>query len=228
MGKKLLLICIGIVLLLNITTYFAVVPRVYACKKEDFVIVIDPGHGGIDPGVVGKDYGVKESDLNLDIAKALKRRFYTDGITVVLTRTADNGLYGNVSEGFKLRDLKNRIKVAEDVGADLYISIHINEYSDRNRRGAQVFYKAGSDESKTMANCIQSALNKMDESKREYSSLSGDYYVLNNSTCPAVIVECGFLSNSEEEKLLMTNTYREKIAHTIYYGVTNYLYNIEK
>lgn len=223
MGKKLALISFSLVIALYGITYFSVAPKVYACKNKDFVVVVDPGHGGIDPGVVGKTSGVKESTLNLEISKLLKKRFYAEGVTALLTRTNDNGLYGSPANGFKARDLENRVKIAREVNADIFISVHINEYSDTNRRGAQVFYKAGCKDSKSMAQSIQSQLNGLEESVREYSPLSGDYYVLNNAVCPAVIVECGFLSNAEDEKLLLDKTYREKVSECIYYGVISYL-----
>lgn len=223
MGKKLALISFSLVIALYGITYFSVAPKVYACKNKEFVVVIDPGHGGIDPGVVGKTTGVKESNLNLEISKSLKKRFYAEGVTALLTRTNDNGLYGNLTNGFKLRDLENRVKIAREVNADIFISVHINEYVDVSRRGAQVFYKVGCEKSKSMARCIQTQLNGLEESVREYSPLAGDYYVLNNAVCPSVIVECGFLSNAEDEKLLLDKAYREKVAQGIYYGVVTFL-----
>lgn len=223
MRKNFLLVCLVLVFSLSAVTYLSVMPRTYACKNEDFVVVIDPGHGGVDPGVIGVNSGKKESDLNLYLSKSLYQCFYADGVTAVMTRTADNGLYGSLTQGFKNRDLKRRVEIAKEVNADIFISVHMNKYSDKKRRGAQVFYRAGSSDGKALAKSIQDQLNGLSESTRECSPLAGDYYVLNNSDCPAVIVECGFLSNAEDEKLLLSEEYRQKVAHSIFYGVVNYL-----
>lgn len=223
MTKKFLLVFVFSLVVSVITTSLTVMPRVYAFKDKDFVVVIDPGHGGVDPGVTGGESGVKESELNLYLSNCLSKRFNADGKVAVLTRTADNGLYGAPTEGFKARDLKKRVEIAKKAEADIFISIHMNKYSDRKRRGAQVFYSPASEKSKMMAQSIQDQLNGLSESSRQCSPLAGDYYVLNNAPCPAVIVECGFLSNPEDEKLLLTEEYREKLAHGIFYGVLNFL-----
>lgn len=223
MTKKILLIFVFLIVVSVITTSLTVKPRVYAFKDKDFVVVIDPGHGGIDCGVTGGESGVKESELNLYLSNCLSKRFNADGKATVLTRTADNGLYGAPTGGFKVRDLKKRVEIAKQAEADIFISIHMNKYSDRKRRGAQVFYNPESQKSKMMAQSIQDQLNGLSQSSRKCSPLAGDYYVLNNAPCPAVIVECGFLSNPEDEKLLLTEEYREELAHGIFYGVLNYI-----
>ncbi|MBR1676712.1 MAG: N-acetylmuramoyl-L-alanine amidase [Clostridia bacterium] len=184
-------------------------------------VVIDAGHGGIDGGVSGGTTGVKESELNLYIAKELERNFASGGFNVVMTRTTSSGLYGAMSKGFKKRDMLARKNIINGADADVMISIHLNHYSSPERKGAQAFYKSGDEEGLRLANCIQKQFKEGKE--REYSPLVGDYYVLNESECTSVLLECGFLSNPEEERLLMSEDYRKRLAYLIYKGTTNYL-----
>lgn len=188
-----------------------------------FTVVLDAGHGGIDGGVTGKTTGVKESDLNLAVASLLKKDFLSSGFDVVMTRTTAAGLYGRASLSLKKTDMQNRKKIIEKASPDLVISIHMNEYPLKSRRGAQVFFKETDKESEEFANSIQKQLNGLEESTRDYSALSGNYYVLNVSPCPAVIVECGFLSNAKDEALLTTEEYRARIAYAVYKGAVQYL-----
>ena len=190
--------------------------------KFSYTVVIDAGHGGIDGGVTGVNTGVKESDLNLSIANILKDKFISAGFKVVMTRTTSAGLYGTMSKGFKLRDMKKRKEIINSAKPDLMISVHLNKFSDSSRRGAQVFYKIDNENSKRLADILQEEFNG---TGRKYSALKGDYYVLNESNCPAVICECGFLSNPQDEILLLTESYREKVAETIVRGAVKYLGN---
>ena len=186
------------------------------------VVVIDAGHGGIDAGVCGKATGVKECDLNLDIAKKLKGLFSRAGFAAVLTRKSRAGLYGLPTSGFKLRDMKKRREIIRESGADMVISVHQNFYSDSARRGAQVFFDSSSEAGKELAVSIQSCLNAMDSATRKVNPLVGDYYILECTDSPSVIVECGFLSNAEDEKLLLTEEYRDEVAHAIFTGALEY------
>lgn len=220
--KKFMLVAITTLISLIMICKLSIFPTSIKASADDFIIVIDPGHGGIDVGVTGAT-GSKEAVLNLSLSKNLRDYFYSEGKTVVLTRTTDAGLYGNLTSGFKNRDLKKRVEIATQSNADLFISIHMNKYKDTNRRGGQVFYKSGCDNSKKLAQLIQDQLNGLKEATRECSPLPGDYYVLNNSPCPSVIVECGFLSNKEDEALLTTEEYRQKIAYCIFYATIVYL-----
>ncbi len=225
MGKKFVLVTFALMFSLFVMNFFFLNGKIYQTAKSGFTVVIDPGHGGIDPGVLGATTKEKESNLNLYLSKNLYDNFYAEGVNCVLTRTQDVGLYGTISKGFKERDLKKRVQIAKSVNADIFISIHMNNYADENRRGAQVFYNPKSEQSKKLAKLVQDNLNGMEESVRICEPLAGDYYLLNNLTCPAIIVECGFLSNPLDEKLLTTDSYRNKLAHSIYYGVICYLYN---
>ncbi len=199
------------------------VATAYKDKAFKVKIVVDAGHGGIDGGCIGSTSESVESNLNLLIAKEVETALLSKGFSVFLTRKNDEGLYGTEEPGFKLRDLQKRVEIASEISPDLFISVHLNKYLSPSRRGAQVFYKINDKNSKNLATNIQNSLNLLPESKRMYDPLKGDYYVLNALTCPAVIVECGFLSNPEEEKLLLTKTYRKKLAKAIAEGIVRYL-----
>lgn len=194
---------------------------VFSEERNNFTVVIDAGHGGIDGGASGST-GVEESEINLDIAKKLKDVLIKHGFNVVLTRADMGGLYGLPTKGFKLRDLKSRVEIAEKANADILISIHLNKYADSSRRGAQVFFEQGDERSKELADDIQSRLNLADKADRSWVALKGDYYILNETTMPAVICECGFLSNAEDEALLLTDEHRTALADAIFMGVVDY------
>ena len=186
------------------------------------VIVIDAGHGGIDAGVLGVNTSVKESDINLAIAKQLKGFFTDAGFNTVLTRKTNAGLYGLATKGFKMRDMKKRKEIIENCNADMVISIHQNSCPIPSRRGGQVFFDKGSECGKQLADCIQTALNGMEECVKKSTALVGDYYMLKCTKNPSVIVECGFLTNAEDEKLLSSTKYQKKIAYAIFKGAITY------
>ena len=194
----------------------------YASAAAAPVIVIDAGHGGIDAGVRGKQSGVKESDINLAIARTLYGKFTDAGFCAVLTRKSQAGLYGLPVKGFKLRDMQKRREIIKNCGADMVISVHQNFYPDGTRRGAQVFFRKGSESGKRLAICVQERLNAMPSATNSAQPLIGDYYMLQCTEAPSVIVECGFLSNAEDERLLLTEEYREDVAYAVFAGAVNY------
>lgn len=196
---------------------------VSASESMKLTVVIDAGHGGIDGGVVGIESGVKESDVNLDISRRLKRCFEDAGFAVVETRETEAGLYGTTAAGYKKRDMKKRAEVIRASNPALVVSVHQNFFSMRSRRGAQVFFRETNERSKTLACLIQASLNDMPECARKSDPLKGDYYILNCSDYPSVIVECGFLSNAEDEALLLNGEYRDKLAAAISSGCLAYL-----
>lgn len=186
------------------------------------VIVIDAGHGGIDAGVRGISTSVKESDINLAIARHLKNYFSSAGFKAVMTRTNNGGLYGSSSSGFKKRDMKKRKEIIEECNADMVISVHQNFCPIPSRRGGTVFFDKSSDCGRNLANSIQEALNGMEECVSKNTALTGDYFMLKCTESPSVIVECGFLSNREDDKLLNDENYRKKIAYAIFKGAVAY------
>ncbi len=185
------------------------------------VVVLDAGHGGIDPGVIGTDTGAKESDINLGIVKILEELFADAGFRVVLTRTNGGGLYGLPVGGHKKRDMQARRARIEATRPDVVLSIHQNTFpADRSRRGGQTFYRAGEEGAAALASAIQRELNGLWGG--DYAALVGDYYMLNCTQYTSVIVECGFLSNREEEALLLTEEYRRAVASAVFRGTLAY------
>ena len=225
--KKKNLIIISVLLITVLTFIFcfgALSVRVIDDTSSSKIrVVLDAGHGGIDGGVCGVNTGVKESELNLQVVKKLKNYLTSAGMSVVLTRNSEAGLYGIASSNFKKKDMQKRRDVIKNASPDIVISIHMNKFSISTRRGAQVFYKAGDEFGLILAKSVQESFNQMNESTREFSALSGDYYILNCSNYPSIIAECGFLSNPEDEALLITEAYQDNVAYAIFKGVVSYL-----
>ena len=190
--------------------------------RAGYTVVLDAGHGGIDGGVSGVNTKVKESDLNLSVVKKLESYFKGYGIKTVLTRKDKNGLYGISSRGRKMRDMEKRKEIIEDANPDLVISVHMNAFPQRSQRGAQVFYDKDSERGRELAQTIQLFLAKNIQ-HCDRNIMTGDYYILNCTHKPAVIVECGFLSNAADEALLITAEYQEKLAYNIFCAVVAFL-----
>ncbi len=187
------------------------------------VIYIDPGHGGRDPGAVGST-GKNEDEINLDIALRLKRLVEEGGGIAVLTRDGDYGLYSPDAPNKKREDLHERKKIADESESNINILIHLNSFTQSRYYGAQTFYYGPSDESRELAEIIQGELrNVLDKNNNRQPKPRTDLYLLKYATVPAVLVECGFLSNPAEEKLLNDGYYQEKIAWAIYIGILKYL-----
>lgn len=187
------------------------------------VIVVDPGHGGIDPGVVGKN-GVYEKDITLAVSKKLAANLGQAGAMVLMTREADNDLSDSTTLGAaakKKEDLQRRVALANDNKADLYLSIHVNSFQSPDRRGAQTFVQPGREQSLKASRYIQDELARLLRNTTR-QPVEVDYYVTKNTTMPAVVVEIGFLSNDAEAKLLEDPVYQGKVAWAIYAGVVKY------
>ncbi len=192
-------------------------------EREKFCVVIDAGHGGADPGKVGVN-GSLEKDINLKIAGMVKGFLETEGVKVVMTRTDDHGLYDEGASNKKVQDMKRRIAIIEEANPQIVVSIHQNSYHEEYVHGAQVFYYDGSITGERLAGMIQKrfAASVDAENKREAKGNSS-YYLLKKTSCPIVIVECGFLSNREEEEKLNSEVYQEKAAWAVYMGIMQYL-----
>lgn len=182
---------------------------------KSFTILIDPGHGGFDPGKVSPD-GIMEKDINLAIASKLASALTDQGFSVYLTRDSDKSLNSENASSKKTSDLKARTNLATNVNADLYISIHQNSYSAEYVHGAQVFYYYTSSGGKALAECIQEHLiSEADPSNTRAAKGNSEYLVLRESPCTAVIVECGFLSNTKECSDLCNDEYQTALANAI-------------
>lgn len=190
-------------------------------------VVLDAGHGGIDGGVCGKRTGTKESAINLAIVMKLKPLFDDAGFDTVLTRKTDGGLYGAATKGFKKRDMQKRKEIIERAAPALVISVHQNYYPSSFLRGGQVFFNAESESGKAFADVMQKNFNEVyaKEGARERRALSGDYFMLKCTSAPSVIAECGFLSNPEDERLLSSELFQEKIAEAIFASALEYLFS---
>lgn len=185
-------------------------------------VIIDPGHGGRDPGKVGT-VGTLEKELNLKIALHLKNILDSQGIEVILTRTKDKDL-ATTTDNFKFSDMKERVSLIQKSNADLVVSIHQNSYTDPNVYGAQCFYYTNAEEGKKLASLLQKQIiTSTNQTKLRDPKENSDYYLLKHSPSPIVIVECGFLSNPKEEQLLLTDEYQRKMAWAIQLGILQYL-----
>ena len=190
-------------------------------KLDNIVVAIDAGHGGNDPGKTVGD--VNEKDINLSIAKKLKAPLEEEGITVIMTREEDKGLYKEADSNKKVTDMKNRCELINSNKVDLLISIHQNSYPQESVKGAQCFYYKASAEGEKLASILQEKLiEKLDNKNTRKAKANDSYYILLNVSSPAVIVECGFLTNNGERKKLQEEQYQDNIALAIKDGVISY------
>lgn len=185
-------------------------------------VAVDPGHGGYDGGAAGRVSGVMEKSLNLDVAKRLARLLTEQGAKAVLTRTGDYALCDEDPPiRKKLQDTQRRAALIAQSGADMVVAIHMNEYAGREESGPQAFYREGCPAGRLLAGAVQEALVQGLSPRKEREALGGDYYILTLGV-PSVLVECGFLSNAQEEALLLTEEYRERVAVAIAQGILNW------
>lgn len=196
---------------------------------KDKVIVIDPGHGGIDGGTNFE--GILEKNINLEIGMILKEKLIKRGATVIMTREVDESLDNDVnSRNRHSEDLKNRVKIIDDNGADIFVSIHVNYIKNPNKLGPIVFYYDGSQKGKELAEKIQTNLNNLSAYKNmdisiNYSPATGNYYILRNTLSPGVIIETGFISNELDRKLLLDKGHQDEIAERISKGIIEFFYS---
>lgn len=188
-------------------------------------IIIDAGHGLPDGGATAND-GTNEESINLAISLKLQKLLEASGSNVILTRSDENGVYDANSKNKKQSDLKNRVILANNSEADIFVSIHLNKIDISSCSGWQTFYQKNNDNSKLLAQNIQQNLNGsiQKNNKREILPLSGKY-IMDNIKIPTVIVECGFLSNNQELQNLKADTYQENLAWGIYIGIIDYFSN---
>lgn len=221
-------------LVLFVIVIFGGIVRIRTFRHEDTVatfsapvnkrvIQIDPGHGGWDPGKVA-DNGVLEKDINLQIADKLQNFLEQGGAYVITSRAEDEALGDS-----KREDMDNRKNMASDLKAEIIVSIHQNSYPRQEIKGAQVFYYKDAEQSKILAESIQARfISSLDNENTRQAKPNSDYYMLKRTPTPAVIVECGFLSNKTENENLTSDDYQEKVAWAIYMGIVDYFDNINK
>lgn len=199
-----------------------------AWVAENKVIILDPGHGTPDEGAQS-DEGVTEASINLSIAKKVQHLLEKSGNKVILTRTDENAIYDEgctTIKEMKVSDIKNRVKIGNESSADIFVSIHLNKIDQKKYWGWQTFFKQGNDESKKLATCIQDGISEIIQKQNKRVPLKiQNIYIIEHVKIPTTIVECGFLSNEEEEKLLQTEEYQNKLAQGIYLGILQYFNN---
>ncbi len=189
--------------------------------QEEKVLILDAGHGGEDCGAIGAN-GVYEKNLNFEITMELGRALSELGYEVVYTRSEDKLLYKeeeNIKGLRKIYDLKNRVKLAQSYENAVFISIHMNSFSDAQYSGLQVFY--GADErSEGLANSIRrQVLEKLQPQNKRGIRKGEGMYLMENLTCPAVLIECGFISNAEECEKLCEKEYQKQLCFAILCGI---------
>ena len=217
-------------LVLSVVFYSRTYSRVSAAisnisgTQTKLKVVIDPGHGGNDPGGIGVS-GVLEKDVNLSVALFLKANLESQGMEVIMTRDTDKALYSSESSTNKKKeDLAKRIEIITETNPDFVLCIHQNIFTDAKYSGAQVFYYQESEEIARLAACLLAQLIAgVDPDNTRVPKSNMNYYMLKNSPVPIVIVECGFLTNAEEEAKLGTEEYQRKLAWNIYLGTMQYL-----
>lgn len=214
--KKTIIVCLVVIVAIAVAVGAGAVVKASTLASISLgkTVVIDAGHGGIDGGVSGVNSGIKESQINLAIAKSLKNYLERSGYSVVMTRSNNDGLYDSSASNKKRSDMEKRRQIIERAKPDLVVSIHQNYYPLSSVKGAQVFYSENSETGRAYATVMQNALNGSLGCERAVKS--GDYFVLNATAYPALLIECGFLSNPEEERLLVKATYQKKIAYAIF------------
>lgn len=191
-------------------------------------IVIDPGHGGEDGGATGK-LSTSEKDINLAIALKLESLMKISGFNVVMTRTTDISISDDLDtiRERKISDIHNRLKMIEAQGDCIFISIHQNHFSESRYSGAQMFYSTKNSSSKELAENIKSRVVELlqPENTRETKPATSSIYLLWNTKVPAVLVECGFLSNESEAAKLSDKVYQQQMAFAIYSGFLDYFHS---
>lgn len=223
-GKKpAILLVLSVMGMLVFSVFWQGSSAVVSHLKDRYVVMLDPGHGGYDPGSINPQ-GVYEKAINLQIAQYVKEMLRPSGIEVFLTRKEDidyvpNGVKGKTTK--KQLDLNYRIDMANEAKADIFVSLHVNATATGQNSGAETFYHYKSESGKGLAELIQQELIKISGMNCRIAK-PGDFYVIRNTSMPAVIVEVGYLSNEKEQKKLQQSWYQEQLSRAIAKGIANY------
>lgn len=198
-----------------------------ALPVNNKVIVIDAGHGVPDEGAQSSN-GTTEAESNLKIALKVQNLLEQSGATVILTRSDENAIYdldSNTLKQKKISDIHNRVKIGNESSADIFVSIHLNKIPQSQYDGWQTFYKSGNEQGKKLSESIQVSLNEsIEKENKRVAKTIDNVYIVKHVEIPTTIVECGFLSNPEEEKKLLEDDYQNRLAWGIYNGIINYFY----
>ncbi len=224
------------ILLIVVILSFVLTPygNFVSTSSDEFVqptIILDAGHGGFDGGAVASD-GTVEKDINLNISKKINEMLKLAGFNVIMTRDSDSATDNTdsyvISER-KKSDLKERLKIINDNPDAIFVSVHLNKYTTSTASGSQVFYSPNNENSSKLGQSIQSSVISLlqKDNTRTIKKGTKSTYLLHNAKIPSVIVECGFLSNSNELKLLKNDDYQSKMAFAIFSGILEY-FNLER
>ncbi len=221
-------VLLGVLLIISISLFIFNDTNQYAkeCFSDyplnDYVFVLDAGHGGEDGGAIGISTLVREKEINLSITKKIGRLFESAGATVVYTRLDDDALCKN---GFnKMEDMSTRARIIENTKPYIVISVHCNSFpQSKNVCGAQMFYYPDSSLGKDLAESIQSSIRQYADSSNKRQCKEEDFFMLRNGNSTNVMIECGFLSCPNEEKLLMDEEYQNKIAYSVFDGTSKFI-----
>lgn len=218
--RKLWVVLVAVVILAVVAINVTAKIVANASPKPQYVVVIDAGHGGRDDGCSGAD-GTIESEINLAIAKRVESILQRFGFGVIMTRQDSNGLYDEGVDNYKDSDMEHRKAIIEAAKPDFVVSIHQNSYSDTSVYGAQAYWQEGNEDSEAFAKAIQTQLQKHLGSPKLEANY-GDYYILKCVEAPSAIVECGYLTNAEEEGKLASEEYQQRVAYAIACGILKY------
>lgn len=217
------LLVLSILIVVKESAEYVSVLKENGTKETRHTIVIDPGHGGNDPGKVAINSAL-EKDVNLAIALKLKKYLEQEDMEVVMTRQEDKGLYEETDSNKKVHDMKNRLAIMEGAKPALVVSVHQNSYPEESVSGVQVFYYRDSAEGKRAALLMQEQMiATLQPAKEREAKENSTYYILKKTTVPTIIVECGFLSNREEADRLTSEDYQERVAWAIHLGIMRYI-----
>ena len=217
---------VSLVLIIPMLNFLFPMPSKSAGAISSYTVVLDAGHGGEDGGCEGN--GLVEKDLNLDITLRLASLLREQGVTVVLTRDTDILLY-DINSDYqgkkKAQDVRKRLEIAKSQENPLLVSIHMNYFAQTQYSGLQVWYSKNDARSKILANLIQSNVKSelQPSNKRVTKEATSSIFLLHNATFPAVLIECGFLSNPDEARALTDENYRQNLANSIFKSIMTYI-----
>ncbi len=220
--KSAVLICLSFAVAIAVMISLRTVPTISLSKP--YTVVVDAGHGEPDGGAIGIN-GTIEKDINLEIALKLQEVLESRGVRVVMTRADDNSICDSSAKTLhekKVSDMHNRLEIINTSGADLFLSIHMNSFSDPKSGGLHVFYSRNHPEAEETAVMIQESIAELTGAKTHTVKTASDtLFLMKNPVPPAILIECGFISNPKEEELLNDDDYQSKIAFSIANAVIN-------
>lgn len=217
---------ISLILIIPMLKFRLPQPSEIAHITSGVTVVLDAGHGGEDGGCEGN--GLVEKDLNLDITLRLASLLREQGVNVVLTRDTDILLYDKNSDyqgKKKVQDVRRRLEITQSQENPVLVSIHMNYFAQTQYSGLQVWYSKNNSDSKRLASLIQSNVKNelQTKNKRVIKEASSSIFLLHNATCPAILIECGFLSNPDEAHALADENYRQMLANVIFKSIMTYI-----